>query len=207
MNNCVDCNKQIHKKSIRCKSCAAKERNKSIRVYFYCKTCDKKISYGHEYCKKHYGILISKIHLGKKLSEDHKSKIGLKATGRIGYWKNKKRLDLSGENNPNWHGGTENKPYSFEFNETLKEIIRKRDNYICQNPECNMTEEEHIIVYGKVLTIHHIDYNKENCVESNLITTCMQCNSRANFNRDYWKKIYNEKILTKNGGIPNGKRI
>ena len=54
----------------------------------------------------------------------------------------------------------------------------------CQN--CGMTEEEHLIVKGRVLDIHHIDYNKQNCQKSNLITACQVCNIRANFNRDYW---------------------
>ena len=61
-----------------------------------------------------------------------------------------------------------------------------------------MTEEEHIITYGKVLDVHHIDYNKENCKENNLITLCKQCNLRANKNRDYWygyfMYITNQKI-------------
>ena len=57
-----------------------------------------------------------------------------------------------------------------------------------------MTEEEHLIVYGRVLDVHHIDYNKLNCKKSNLITLCKQCNNRANYNRECWKKIYNEKI-------------
>ena len=75
-------------------------------------------------------------------------------------------------------------PYSSEFNNQLKEKIRKRDNYQCQN--CSMTEEEHLIVYGRDIEIHHIDYDKENCNDNNLITLCKQCNLRANTNRDYW---------------------
>lgn len=34
--------------------------------------------------------------------------------------------------------------------------------------------------------VHHIDDNKQNCKKNNLITTCNQCNIKANFNRDYW---------------------
>ncbi len=85
-------------------------------------------------------------------------------------------------------------PYPSEFTQSLKDRIRERDNYECQN--CHMTEEEHIIVYGRVLDIHHIDYNKENCNENNLITTCKQCNNRANYNRKYWQNKFN-KIMRK----------
>ncbi len=87
-------------------------------------------------------------------------------------------------NNPNWHGGIGNLPYSFEFTQNLKDFIRKRDKYTCQ--KCNIIEEEHLIVYGKVLAVHHIDYNKQNCKEENLITVCISCNSKANIDRDYW---------------------
>jgi len=86
--------------------------------------------------------------------------------------------------------------YPKEFNDELKEQIRQRDNYICQN--CGMTEEEHLIVFGEVLHIHHIDYNKQNCKQKNLITLCNHCNTRANFNRNYWQEIYQNKILLKN---------
>jgi len=96
------------------------------------------------------------------------------------------------ELNGNWQGGVTEEGYSVDFNLELKESIRKRDNHTCQN--CSMTEEEHLTVVGQVLHIHHIDYNKINCQKENLITLCQSCNSRANFNRDYWKKIYTEKI-------------
>ena len=99
-------------------------------------------------------------------------------------------------NHPNWRGGISKEPYPFEFNQELKDKIRKRDNYQCQNKECNMTEEEHLIVYGCNLTTHHLDYDKKNCSESNLIALCNQCNFRANWNRNYWKDYY-DKLLIK----------
>jgi len=97
------------------------------------------------------------------------------------------------QNNPNWQGGKSFEDYPPEFNDTLKLKIRKRDNYECQN--CGMTEEEHIIVYGSVLAVHHIDYNKQNCNEDNLIAVCNGCNARANFNRKIWQNFYKEKVL------------
>ena len=91
-----------------------------------------------------------------------------------------------------WQGGISKLPYAFEFNQGLKDKIRQRDNHQCVN--CSMTEEEHLIVIGRVLVVHHIDYNKLNCQENNLITLCNQCNTRANFNRDYWYAYYTQKI-------------
>lgn len=81
-----------------------------------------------------------------------------------------------------------NREYNLEFNNNLKEQIRKRDNYTCQI--CGMTEEEHLIVIGEVLNVHHIDYDKENCDKNNLKALCRQCNARVNFNRNYWKDYF-----------------
>lgn len=103
-------------------------------------------------------------------------------------------VDVSSNKNSNWQNGISKLPYSFSFNDELKEQIRKRDNYQCQNPECNMTEEEHLIVYGCNLHVHHINYDKFNCEENNLISLCVSCNIRANYNRYYWEKYYQEKI-------------
>lgn len=98
-----------------------------------------------------------------------------------------------GTNNPVYIHGQGNFPYPLEFNNKLKLQIRKRDNYTCQ--KCNITEEEHIIVYGKVLSVHHIDYIKEHCNKENLITLCNECNIRVNFNRKVWKQHFQKKIL------------
>lgn len=102
---------------------------------------------------------------------------------------------MKGKNNPNWKKGISKFPYSFIFDNYLKEQIRKRDNYKCQ--KCGKLEKE-LIGFHKKLSIHHIDYNKKNCKKSNLITLCNRCNSKVNFQRRFWKnyfqKIVKEKI-------------
>lgn len=95
--------------------------------------------------------------------------------------------------NPNWLDGKSFEPYSYEFNREIKEKIRSRDNYTCT--VCGMTEEEHISVYGQVLHVHHVDYNKKNSKETNLASTCCGCNFRANYNRDRWKEFFTNKIM------------
>jgi len=111
--------------------------------------------------------------------------------GKTGHWIGQKRPDMTqrmlGVNNINYIDGSSG-IYAPEFNKYLKNQIRDRDNYECQN--CYITEEEHIIIYGQILHIHHIDYNKTNCNNTNLITLCLQCNIRANKNRDIWSKFY-----------------
>ena len=97
-------------------------------------------------------------------------------------------------------GGTgipyENTKYGSDFIEDLRSEIRKRDNYTCQN--CNMTEEESLIVWGEVLHVHHIDYNKKNNQKCNLISLCISCHMKTNFNRKYWKSIFQEKTIQHN---------
>lgn len=115
---------------------------------------------------------------------------------------------FTGEDNSGWKGGISNEPYAFEFNQELRERIRKRDNYICQL--CGLTEEEHLVIYGQVLLVHHINYDKKNCEEDNFVSLCRQCHARTNFNRGYWENYFNSLIKTLrqksiiNGGEING---
>ncbi len=101
----------------------------------------------------------------------------------------------SGELHPGWNGGLSRFPYPVQFNDALKLKIRTRDGFVCQGENCSMTEEEHLIVYGVALHVHHIDYNKDNLDEKNLISACCQCNIRANYNRSYWQKYYLQKVV------------
>ena len=137
---------------------------------YYCIDCSKEISRGSKlgFCKECGYKIQSKKMKGKHYTKEHIKNMSLAKGGTgIPY---------------------ENSNYPQEFTPELKLKIRKRDNYKCQN--CGMTEEEHIILYSRVLEIHHIDYDKENCKENNLITTCKQCNIRVNYNRDYWTKYF-----------------
>jgi len=114
---------------------------------------------------------------GKKHTEDSKKKISETRRGLY-----------SGEKCPTWIDGRSFFPYPTIFNQQLKNKIRKRDNYTCQ--KCNKLEEEELDTAGRRLTIHHIDYNKMNCAEENLITLCRECNSIINFNRNSWTNFF-----------------
>ena len=98
-----------------------------------------------------------------------------------------------GEEHPNWNDGSSFEPYGIEFNNSLREQIRIRDGYVCQN--CGLTQEE----AGYVLSVHHIDYDKRNNNEDNLILLCKSCHAYTNYNRYVWK-TYFENII---GGIKN----
>ena len=211
---CIDCKKELSKDSnskARCRkchfqhlhdnpqSCSNFKHGRAVKKYFNCVDCGVELS-SNPYAKRCHICATKHLHKigminckGEKNSNWNGGKPKCIDCGKRTKDYNKKRCwkcyvkwSQIPQNNPNWTGGIAEDGYSFEFTEELKEQIHQRDNYECQNPECNMTEEEHLIVYGKKLPIHHIDYNKQNCSKENLITLCHQCNIRANYNRDYW---------------------
>lgn len=55
-------------------------------------------------------------------------------------------------------------------------------------------------MYGRRLEVHHIDYDKTNCAESNLITVCKKCNIAANRNREMWADYYKNLMDSVRGG-------
>lgn len=90
---------------------------------------------------------------------------------------------MTGEGSPSWNGGSSLEEYPKEFSKELKEIIRERDEFICQ--ECGCKEDS-----NENLSIHHIDHDKQNCSFYNLISLCRTCHGYTNFNIDYWQEKY-----------------
>ena len=91
--------------------------------------------------------------------------------------------------NSSWLGGISFEPYGLEFNNELKEQIRIRDNYTCQ--ECNYTQKQ----LKRKLTVHHIDFVKQNNNPNNLISLCLSCHAKTNFNRSKWIEYYQEMVI------------
>jgi hypothetical protein len=91
-----------------------------------------------------------------------------------------------GKNSSGWKGGRSFEPYTSEFNNSLRDLIRRRDNYKCQF--CGAPQEE----FTRKLHIHHIDYNKKNNGKENLITLCIFCHRKTNDKRDYWINFFKE---------------
>lgn len=94
----------------------------------------------------------------------------------------------SGKNHYNWQGGKSFEPYGLRFDRELKEQIRKRDEFKCQ--ECGYTQKQ----LGYKLTVHHIDYNKQNNNPNNLISLCRNCHCQTNFSREDWLKYFDKKL-------------
>ncbi len=89
-----------------------------------------------------------------------------------------------GDKNPAWNGGTSREPYGLEFGPRLKEEIRKRDNYICQLPDCELVQN------GRAFPVHHIDYERKHNDKFNLITLCNPHHTMTNYDRDYWQPYF-----------------
>ena len=60
--------------------------------------------------------------------------------------------------------------YDKLWSKDLREKIKKKDNYTCQL--CNKEVKKGLIV-------HHIDYDKKNSVEENLICLCRKCHTKV----------------------------
>lgn len=69
--------------------------------------------------------------------------------------------------------------YPVEFREA-KRRVRERDECLCAM--CS--------TYDKNISVHHIDYDKKNCVESNLICLCKRCHGLTNFTRGFWETFF-----------------
>ena len=133
---------------------------------------------------------LSEAHVGKKHSAETRKKISKANKGKDTWCKGKKlsketRIKMGksriGKKNHNWKGGCSH--YPLGWTGLLKESIRKRDNYICQ--ECGIHQDE-LRGRNKKLDCHHIDYNKENLNPKNLISLCRKCHLKTNFDREYW---------------------
>lgn len=95
------------------------------------------------------------------------------------------------EKNFSWARGKSFEEYGFGWTQELREFIRKRDGYRCQ--ECGAHQRE----FTKKLSVHHIDYNKKNCKEWNLITLCNSCSTKVNFDRKNWEQYFKRLLKEK----------
>jgi hypothetical protein len=72
--------------------------------------------------------------------------------------------------------------YPFEWNEKLRTKIKERDNFQCQLCGKKESKPKH--------HVHHIDYDKSNLDEENLITLCRNCHNFTHKGRSFWEVIF-----------------
>jgi hypothetical protein len=144
---------------------------------------------------------LSKALKGRKQpfrSEEYRRNLSIALTGKKKSEETKRKLRAyTGKRTSNWQGGKSFEPYGFEFNNFLRNFIRNRDNYRCQ--ECKKHQSKNFTKSGKniKLTTHHIDYSKYNNKPENLISLCLHCHMKTNFSRKDWTEYFREKITIK----------
>jgi len=104
------------------------------------------------------------------------------------------------ENHPNWQGGKSFEPYDETFNNLFKRRIRKRDNQVCML--CGIHREK----LNRVLSVHHINYNKLLSLKENCISLCCSCHMKTGFNRNHWIKFF-QSLLSERYGYNYSKEL
>ena len=138
---------------------------------------------------------------GRHLSDKQKKIVSKAHKGKIASLETRKKMSIShkGEKCHFWLGGKSFEPYGLEFDKELKELIRARNGYRCQ--ECFKHESELFTKTGnpRKLMCHHINYIKTDNRPKNLISLCQKCHLKTNFKRKDWTKYFQKKILTLGG--------
>jgi len=93
------------------------------------------------------------------------------------------------ERNANWHSGVSKVKMLRHTSKELKDKIKQRDGYRCQ--QCFRFETE----LDESLVVHHIDFDKLNDDENNLITLCNSCHSQLSFDRENWIDYFKNVML------------
>lgn len=100
---------------------------------------------------------------------------------------------MSREKHWAWKGGIADSPYPVDWTNTLRRSIRERDKYTCQL----CSNQQSSIAFH----IHHIDYDKKNCNPNNLITLCIHCHIKTNYNRLHWEQYFKRTMEIRNDTI------
>ena len=156
----------------------------------------KKEGYIHPMLGKHHTEkakkAISLRQFGKSQSKETILKRSLRLKGKHTSFRTEfKKGQMALEKHYNWQGGKSFEPYAPEFNNKLKEQIRDRDSKRCQ--QCFRHQDE----LRRKLTVHHIDFNKQNNNPINLISLCPNCHSQTNFGREGWINYFQDAITSR----------
>jgi hypothetical protein len=167
-------------------SCSKRKANLGNKRIGYCLDCNKELKYAQsKRCPLCNNKWQSKL---RKDAWERKEYRNLKLSQMKKNWEENSSL-RSGENSQRWLGGKSFEPYDMTFNEKFKRSIRKRDNQVCMN--CGKHREK----LNRALGVHHIDFNKLNSIEQNCISLCDSCHMKTNVNREYWTKLFQEKLF------------
>lgn len=85
------------------------------------------------------------------------------------------------------------KKYPCGWNHSFKESVRQRDGYICAL--CGGVDND------VALSVHHIDYNRDNLDPTNLISLCRSCHTKTNGKRYLWEPLLRDMLLERYSDI------
>jgi len=174
-----------------------------------CGVCAQNIKASLEYIRKAFNdekyVLLEDNYINQKQKLHYICPVGHRRHITWSDWQQGYRCRIcyfkrnSGEGNYGWKGGISFEPYSIDWKSSgIRHKIRMRDGDQCQNPECWNKGG-----WANQLSVHHIDYDKKNCEDNNLITLCRSCNSRANKNTNYHINLYRNILINKYGYVYN----
>jgi len=183
---CSNCGKEVYRKKNQT------DRNKTGR--FFCnKKCRMEFSKGEFAPNQQDALIEMRCETCGATFKKHKSNV--KEHNFCSY---KCASDYhSGENNPNWNGGSSFEPYCEKFNKEFKERVRAFFDFKCVL--CGMDESEN----GKNLSVHHVHYDKSSCCSSApqmFVTLCIRCHLKTNHTREKWRLHFENIIETKYNG-------
>ena len=132
---------------------------------------------------------ISAANRGQKRSAKTCAKISTAKKGKrrppfSAEWRANMSVANCGPKNPAWLGGISREPYGWEWNDELREEVRRRDGHKCQ--KCGVPQAE----CRRKLDVHHVDYDKKNSDPVNLTSLCGSCNAKVNANRTHWTAVF-----------------
>lgn len=203
LNKCIDCDKPISNKAVRCYSCTAKRRWKDRA---YKKVMKKRMSgknnpnYGKKATKKTKELMSNKskgtnnanYKHGKTLLRCHCKDCGKELSKHAVYYKYKRCVSCSqkyyfslpGNHPGTWKGGTSYIPYGKNW-KAIRKFVRYIYNNTCQR--CKKHE-----INASKLDVHHINYDKTYSHLDNLVLLCKSCHMKTMGNFDYWYAFYTE---------------
>lgn len=197
-NFCIDCKKKITRQAKRCGFCAQKRKKVSLKTrkkLSKIRRGRKNTFFGKHHTEKTKKRLSKLAKNRFKDPKNHPNYIDNRTNNkyyciicdkqislRCGVYGSKlcKSCANTGERSHFWNNGSSFEPYPLGWTKTFKEQVRFRDGYKCQICGC------HEVECNRKLHVHHINYNKENLKPDNLISLCLSCHMKTNYNRDYW---------------------